>query len=358
MKVFIDANILLSHLQSEDAAILKELKKLIKSNKVTLLVPEQLKQEYSRNLGQRITSIADGYNKLVKRFPRQSSENKEKEKQSERSEKISRKVKQIETIIDKTFAKEIKEWEKFVKEEKALAVKRINTNNELIQEILSLGDPIKEDEFIIARAERRFLKGNPPRKLKENENIFTTSYGDAINWESLLERADDQLTIISKDLDYCEPSETGLVINRLLKEEWEEKTKLSKNKNSVYLEQSIGSFIKNSFKIRAIKKSVLDEEKELSSQPIEGLPVYRGFENWLVKDAQASAFGNVTVSNPVVSASSVLGTVGIGNPVIFTSRRITCKTCGAEYSVPNNAAPQIGNIFTQVYPCPNGHLNV
>lgn len=221
MNVFIDTNIFLSffHYSSVELEELNKLIVLIKNHQIHLLLPEQVKQEFYRN---RDNKIADALKRLK------------------------------EDRIEQAFPQMVKQYEEykllqdslssFEKNKKILLSKLqvdIETNNlkadRIIAVLFSLSENIDFNEDIINAAKFRFDIGNPPGK--------NNSYGDSINWESLLRVSpdDEDLHFISDDSDYfSKVNPKGF--NPFLIQEW------NTIKHSVIIPyQNLTSYFKSNF---------------------------------------------------------------------------------------------------------------
>ena len=198
--LYLDTNVYLSfyHLSNDDLEELKKLSVLTNSGKLILYLPEQTKNEFYRN---RDTKIADA----IKRF----NDNK----------------------LNNVFPQIIKDYE-FEYNLMRNAAKEYEKNKQLILENIKkdiIGKNLKADlvieklfnnaklipfsESLLNQAKMRFDLGNPPGKNK--------SYGDALNWESLLTVVDDfdNFFFISDDKDYYSEYDNNL-FNSFLLSEW------------------------------------------------------------------------------------------------------------------------------------------
>ncbi|HYG14406.1 MAG TPA: PIN domain-containing protein [Bacteroidia bacterium] len=221
LNLYIDTNAYLTfyHLTSDDLEELKKLHVLISGKKIKLHLPEQTYDEFKRN---REVKIADA----LKRF---------------REEKLNNQFPQI--------CKDYPEYEKtreaikeFGKNKSALIEKiliDIEANSLLADEILNeLFDKAifyNYEGRIINSARLRYDLGKPPGKNK--------SYGDAINWETLLENTEhsEDLYFISDDGDfYSEIDSTKF--NSYLINEWRQE-----KRSNLYHYRRISEFFKDKF---------------------------------------------------------------------------------------------------------------
>lgn len=237
MNLYIDTNIFLTfyHLSNDDLDELKKLALLIENGDIVLYIPEQTKNEFRRNrekkINEAITTLKD--------------------------QKISSKFPQIAKGYDE-FTKLIeahKEYEKL----KNIIITKIKSDSQdsnlnadlLIDRILNSATHVPINSDLVDKAKLRFDLGNPPGKGK--------SYGDALNWEVLLENVpnNEELNLISEDNDYVSILDTSK-LNDYLKQEWKNK----KNSEVVFF-KSLSDFLRKKFK----NITLSDEfEKELMIQ--------------------------------------------------------------------------------------------
>lgn len=183
MQLFIDTNILLSFysLNQEDLAELSKLSDLIAPQHITLLLTDQIIDEFNRNREQRI----DGAIKSLRtqafnpQFPQLSEDYPEIDLVRESLKHYE----QAHTALINQITIDIK-----AKNLKA---------DQIIQSFFALGKKIPADSNILDRAKFRMAIGNPPGK--------NNSLGDAINWECLLAEISpgEDLFFVTGDKDYC-----------------------------------------------------------------------------------------------------------------------------------------------------------
>ena len=222
LNLYIDTNAYLSffHLTSDDLEELKKLELLIETTReIQLHLPEQTYDEFNRN---RDTKIADALKKfkeekLNNQFPQMSKEYPEYNKMREAMKEFDQnKSKLLEKLNDDISNKN-------------LAADKIVTNlfhNALFHDTT--------DE-LLQIAKTRFDLGKPPGKNK--------SYGDALNWETLLNKCNkgEDIYFISDDKDYFSELNTQL-FNGYLKDEWN-----TKKKSDIYFFKRISEFFKEKF---------------------------------------------------------------------------------------------------------------
>ena len=216
--LFIDANIWLSlyHFTSDDLEQFGKLKSLIGTD-IRLFVPSQILDEIHRNREAKIKDAFDKFEKFHLEFP--------------------------------TFCKNYEEYKSFYEKYKELKDKHKEWISKIKIDILEQSLPADKvlDEFFegvsiiecgqdtINKAVLRYNTGNPPGKEKK--------YGDAINWECLLNNVPDgeDLFFISADRDYSS-SFDDKNFNPFLRGEWETK----KNSNIMFF-RSLVEFLNKSF---------------------------------------------------------------------------------------------------------------
>lgn len=238
MNLFIDANIYLNYfkMSSENTDSLSVLLKILKTKKnLRLLLPEQTMQEYSRNRSNIVneTKIALKKQKnfkpilppIVRNWPE------------------VKKIKKLFKEVNSYYEKIIKRHDGELKNENSKVDK-------VICEIFDKATKVLEKKDIIDKAFFRMLKGNPPGKKD--------SYGDAIIWESILNKlTNENLAIVTNDGDWLEKYDKEN-LNRFLCKEWQKKTK---KRIKVY--SSLGKFINDFEKKPTIKKETIEREEKL-----------------------------------------------------------------------------------------------
>lgn len=109
------------------------------------------------------------------------------------------------------------------------------------------------------RAERRFMHGCPPRKAAD------TSYGDALNWEWMIECAikhTAELVIVSRDADYGASYDGKSYINDHLRQEFSSRVS---QRRKLLLYTKLSDALKH-FKVPVTAEQV-KAEKELMEEP-------------------------------------------------------------------------------------------
>jgi predicted nucleic acid-binding protein len=233
MQLFIDTNILLSFyaLNQEDLAELNKLIEAIDRQQITLLLTDQLIDEFNRNREQRI----DGAIKSLRtqtfnpQFPQLCEDYPE-------VELLRDSLKQYERIhvalIDKLIA-DIK-----AKDLKA---------DRIVRSLFSSGKKLVANLDILDRARFRMGVGNPPGK--------NNSLGDAINWECLLDSTPvgEDLYFITGDKDFASALNEDEFSDFLLNE-WQDR-----KQTKIKFYKRLSGFCKEQFPDIAIA-SVRDKE--------------------------------------------------------------------------------------------------
>lgn len=185
MNIFIDTNIYLSfyHLTSDELEELRKLKVLLEQHQIRLLVPEQVIHEFKRN---RENKIHDA----LKRFTEQKLSNQFPQMCKEYPEYLD--IQAAARDFDQAKSKLLERLRNDVQNEQLKA-------DEIIGELFKNADTTPITEKVSERARTRVDLGNPPGKHK--------SYGDAINWETLLSvlGQGEDLYFVTDDKDYQSP---------------------------------------------------------------------------------------------------------------------------------------------------------
>jgi hypothetical protein len=262
MNIFIDTNIFLNiyHFSGDDLEELDKLAVLLRNGKATLYLPGQVKDEFHRNRDNKIADALKEFKKekLDRQFPQLTKQYEEYKKMRE----AIRTFEENKQIILEKLKNDINECN--LKADK------------IIDELFSNGTFIPLTEDIFQHAKQRFDLGKPPGKNK--------SYGDAINWESLLERVkpNEELFFITDDGDYLSEVDSNN-FNPYLLIEWNQ----SKN-SALTLFKNLTSFFHNKFP----EIKLVDEyEKNLL---IEKLSKSENFARTHSVLAQLSTFDNFT----------------------------------------------------------------
>ena len=243
MQVFLDTQIIFGNFGENAELRLDELLRLVKEKKIVFIYTAQLENEYLRGVGDRISQTRKSIKKSEVSLKVEEAKKDGPKMDPEFKVSLEKGIKAIKDGYAKHQSRRLKSYDSKVKKiEKIVAA------------LFRAGKKIPYTDEIIEAAKLRHIKGNPPKK--DNDN----SYGDAINWESLLKHSkDDDLIVITKDSDYLEANSESFVLNRLLIKEWKE---VSKKELTHYL--GIGSFL-NAFEDReVVPDSVIKKEERVT----------------------------------------------------------------------------------------------
>jgi len=198
MDLFIDTNIYLSfyHLTNEGLDELEKVFVLQKYGKLSLWLPQQVENEFSRN---REVKIADA----LKRFKEEKLNNQipQMVKGYPEYSALTDAVKNFNSAKDTILEKL-----------KADIADRTLAADKIIEEIFKKANRIEHSKELMDLAQSRSTRGNPPGK--------PDSIGDALNWESLLSTVPDKhdLHVISDDGDFFSPLDEDQLASFLVTE--------------------------------------------------------------------------------------------------------------------------------------------
>ncbi len=217
---------------------LRKLLRLIKENKIKIFICQQGHDEFFRNRENKLKETL----KYIENFKTSLNIPSFCQEIGEMI-KIKEHLNQI-NILSETLHKKI------FKEIKAKELEA----DKLIFEIFDNCSISPLTDVLIRKAEVRYNLGNPPGK--------NDSYGDAINWEFLLENVPNKedLFFISNDRDFRSKIDDS-ELSDFLKQEWKNK----KNSKIIYYD-TIASFLKEEFSEKGITKIQINEEKEVQQE--------------------------------------------------------------------------------------------
>ena len=242
INLFIDTNIyleLFGHPEKSLKSVAK-ITDLIKDGKITLWLPEQVKNEFNRKRDNRILEIY----KKIENFLNTINQ---LEIPVDKKGKIHDTIENIENLKD-----ELKKIKKNFKQRKFFT-------DEIIKELFTAAKLIPLDDGIVKKAMRRSDLGNPPGKKN--------SYGDAVIWESLLKKVPkgEGLYFVGKDNDfYSKLSKNDF--SSFLKSEWEKE-----KESHIKPFRKIGDFVKKVLSREIEATEIIAAEKkieEIASAPI------------------------------------------------------------------------------------------
>ncbi len=221
MQLFIDTNILLSFysLNQDDLAELDKIIDAIEKQQITLLLTDQIINEFYRNREQRIDGAIKSFR--TQTFNAQFPQLCEDYPEIDTLREALKHHEQAHAALTTRILVDIKA--------KTLKADRI------IQSLFSLGKQLTPDSNTIDKAKLRMSVGNPPGK--------NNSLGDAINWESLLEQTQTgkDLYFITGDKDYCSALNDDEFSDFLLTE-WD-----LQKQTKIYFYKRLSSFCKEKF---------------------------------------------------------------------------------------------------------------
>ncbi len=233
MQLFIDTNILLSFysLNQEDLAELTKLIDAIERQQITLLLTDQIIDEFNRNREQRIEGAIKSLRTQTfnPQFPQLCEDYPEIEHLREALKHYEREHGGLTAkILADIKAKNLK-------------------SDRIIQSLFSFGKQLSGNGEIVYRARMRMSVGNPPGK--------NNSLGDAINWECLLAEIPEgeDLYFVTGDKDYCSALNDD-EFSDFLMDEW-----TRKKQTKIYFYKRLSSFCKERFPDIALA-SVRDKE--------------------------------------------------------------------------------------------------
>lgn len=271
-----DSNIWLSlyYFTNDDLEQFKKLKEMV-GKSICLFVTQQVVDEVRRNRDAKIKETLKTFKSLDFKFPAFS-------KQYEEYTSFYKKYNELRGLHQ--------QWQKKidadVKEQKLPA-------DEVIKDFWDSVDIIPHSSGIEQKAEIRYKKGNPPGK--------DNKYGDAINWEMLLENVpnEEDIFFISADGDFASPLDAER-FNLFLSEEWK-----VKKRSKVIFFKSLSSFI--SEHIGNITLETEKEKEELIASLsasynfsnthaiINRLSMHSGWTSQQIEDLCAAALDNTQV---------------------------------------------------------------
>lgn len=217
--LFLDSQIWLDlyYFSNDDLTQFKKLKDMLGTD-IRLFVTEQVKNEVKRNRENKIKAALSQFQELKIQFPNLC--------------KGYDTFNTLKTTFE-TFKKIHKEFisnlNSDIEKEKLYA-------DEIINDCFNQVEVIPYSEEIINKSVLRYKLGNPPGK----EN----SYGDAINWELLLENVpeNEDLFFVSSDKDFRSPINDKVLCNFLI-HEWKEK-----KSSEIYFYTSLTMFFNENVK--------------------------------------------------------------------------------------------------------------
>lgn len=272
--LFIDTNIFLAfyHFTSEDLEELKKLAVLIEHGEIRLLIPDQVLEEFERNRASKIADAVRGLReqRLSLQFPQLCKDYLQYEK-----------LRALEREYDKLHAELMASINDDIKDNK-LNADALNTR------LFALGTRIDTgSDDLLKLARRRVDVGNPPGK--------NDSYGDALNWEGLLDAGpvNEPLHLVTDDRDYASPLDNE-TFNEFLLKEWR-----SRKGADVIPYRRLSEFFKSAFPQIKLAGEI---EKDLLIRRLAASPNFATTHSLIAKLRQQSGF-SAAQANALVSAA-------------------------------------------------------
>lgn len=278
--LFIDTNILLSfyHLSSDDLEELRKLVALLRTGTLKLHLPEQVKNEFSRN---REGKIADALKRLQEQklnlaFPTMCKDYPEYES-----------LRIAQRNYESAHSALLQEVRRNIETESLKA-------DLVIHELFATAQASPTSQDVFTRAHCRCAVGNPPGK--------SGSLGDAINWEVLLQDVPNsqELWFVTDDSDYLSPLDRE-EFNAFLMAEWN-----ARKGSSLVFFKRLSLFFEAKYPQITLASGV---EKDVASQALVASGSFASTHSAIEKldqfadfsPAQARAIATGAVSNDQIS---------------------------------------------------------
>jgi hypothetical protein len=252
--LFVDTNIWLDFYRAQNEAYIGLLDK-VEGISPKIIVTHQLETEFKKNRQQ---VILKSVQLLQEHFPKKVP-SVGVLSQAQQFKMVAKEIDRVRSRLKKLRARLIAMIEKPTEKDKVFqTVHRIFHR----EDDLVLTRDQKDDEkrkTIRERAERRFMHGCPPRKEKD------TSYGDALNWEWMVEcalRKNAELVIVSRDADYGANHDGKSYINDHL---WHEFSNRVSQKRKLLLYTKLSDALKH-FNV-AVTQAQVKAEAEFIDEP-------------------------------------------------------------------------------------------
>lgn len=319
VNIFIDTNVLLNlyHFSGDDLEQIEKLVLMLRSGKATFYLTEQVRDEFNRN---RDNKIADA----LKEFRR--------EKLDLKFPQITKHYEEYKKLMDAIKSFEANKQALIEKLKKDIFSNSLRAD-ETVKVLFDNAIYIKTSEEIFTKARLRFDMGKPPGKNK--------SYGDALNWESLIAEFPNNVDIyfVTEDSDYLSELDNN-IFNPYLASEW-----YFKKQSNLILFKNLTDFFRKNFP--DIKLAVEHEKYRL----IEDLSKSKSFSKThsiLTQIAKFNEFSQDQV-NDIVLAS-------ISNKQIYWIRA-DINVRETLWNIVRNHKkiidPELLTKFTEMYPPPD-----
>lgn len=288
--VFIDTNIFLDFYRIRSSDISLKYLELIEKHKDRVITTSQVEMEFKKNR-QVVLLESIGKLKVIDSgeisIPTILSQTKSAKLVMQRKKEISQYRVKLKSKIEKIFKNPI------FNDPVYKSVQRLFKNKSPINLDRTNQDRLK----IRALAKKRFMLGYPPRKDKD------TSFGDAINWEWILECAIEtgkDIVIVSRDSDYGVNYSGEHFLNDWLNQEF--KQRVSKRRKIVLTDKLHAAF--NLISVPVTKAMKKEEDTFVSTSSfISGPTVPSGSQG----PAMSSGATRFIGYRPSIGITSVIG---------------------------------------------------
>lgn len=271
--LFIDTNVYLKfyHYSNDDLEELNKLQVLLDNNKLELHLPEQVINEFQRNRDTKLADALKTFNssKLDIQFPQ-----------------FCKGYKEFESL--KKLIRDFNHEKQTLLKNIMLAIENENLKaDKIINLLFSKSNVINTTKELVNDAKLRYDLGNPPGKNK--------SYGDAMNWESLLQAVENgnDLYFIADDKDYFSEIDNSK-FNTFLTKEWN-----NKKGSIIKFYKTLSDFFKDVF---PEIKLATELEKDLLINNLEGAGSFYSARSTLQKLYKFDTFSTEQV-NQIISSS-------------------------------------------------------
>lgn len=271
--LFIDTNVYLKfyHYSNDDLEELNKLLVLLDNDKLELYLPEQVINEFERNRDNKLADALKTFNshKFNNQFPQFCKEYKE-----------------FDTL--KKILKDYEHERQILLKNVMLAIETFSLKaDKIINLLFEKANVIDITHKLINQSKIRYDLGNPPGKNK--------SYGDALNWESLLENVEsgNDLYFIADDKDYFSEINPS-TFNVFLLNEWNKK-----KGTKIKFYKTLSDFFKEVF---PDIKLATELEKDLLITELDASPNFYSSRRILQKLSKLDSFSSEQI-NQIISTS-------------------------------------------------------
>lgn len=260
--LFIDTNVYLAfyHFTSDDLEELKKLAVLIEHAEIRLLLPDQVVDEFDRNRAGKLADAIKGLreHRLSLQYPQICKDYA----QYDQLRSLEREYNKVHSELMASITSDIRD--------NNLKADELNTR------LFALGTQIDtRNDDLMKRAKHRVDLGNPPGK--------NNSYGDAINWEALLDAAPkaEPIHFVTDDRDYTSPLDAEN-FNEFLVKEWR-----TRKDGEILPYRRLSEFFKAKFPDINLAGEI---EKDLLIQRLAATPNFATTHSMIAKLRQQSGF--------------------------------------------------------------------